>query len=101
MRRRDILWVRKRKWPRRCWSTSGPGPQRKDTTVDEASLAHGRARSPEEHPYRYPDAVELARVRPSKEPSSAAFDLIGGLVILTRYGKQHYVRMSRLSRMSR
>src|SRR5918993_6093299 len=58
-RRYDILWVRKRKWPRRCWSTSGPGPQRKEATVDEASLAHSRARSPEEQPYRYPDAVEM------------------------------------------
>jgi len=48
--------------------------------VDEASLAQGRARPPEEQPYRYPDAVEMARVRALKE---------------------HYVRMSRLSRMSR
>ena len=69
--------------------------------MDEASLAHGRARSPEEQPYRYPDAVELARVRASKEPSPSARGLIGGLVTLDRYGKQHYVRKSRLSRMSR
>ena len=69
--------------------------------MDEASLAQGRARSPEEQPYRYPDAVELARVRASKEPSPAARGLIGGLVTLTRYGKQHYVRMSRLSRTNR
>jgi hypothetical protein len=69
--------------------------------VDEASLAQGRARCPEEHPYRYPDAVEMARVRALKEPSPAAHGLIGGLVTLSRYGKQHYVRMSRLSRMSR
>src|SRR5215213_6472051 len=97
----DILWVRKRKWPRRCWSTSGPGPQRKDATVDEASLAHDPARSPEEQPYRYPNAVELARMRASKEPSPAARGLIGGLVTLNRYGRQHYVRMIRLSRTSR
>jgi hypothetical protein len=77
-----MLWVRKRKWPRRCWSTSGPGPQRKDTTVDEASLAQGRARPPEVQPYRYPDAVEMARVRALKEPSPAAHGLIGGLVTL-------------------
>ena len=69
--------------------------------MDEASLAHGRARSPEEQPYRYPDAVEMARVRALKEPSPAARGLIGGLVTLTRHGKQHYVRMSRLSRISR
>jgi hypothetical protein len=69
--------------------------------VDEASLAQGRARSPEKQPYRYPDAVELARVRASKEPSPAANGLIGGLVTLSRYGRQHYVRMSRLSRMRR
>ena len=69
--------------------------------MDEASLAYDRARSPEEQPYRYPDAVELARVRASKEPSPAARGLIGGLVTLDRYGRQHYVRMSRLSRMSR
>jgi hypothetical protein len=69
--------------------------------VDDASLAHGRALSPEEQPYRYPDAVELARVRASKEPSPAALGLIGGLVTLNRYGKQHYVRMSRPSRRSR
>jgi hypothetical protein len=69
--------------------------------VDESSLAHGRARSPEEQAYRYPNPVELARVRASKEPSPAARGLIGGLVTLSRYGRQHYVRMSRLSRMSR
>jgi hypothetical protein len=69
--------------------------------VDEASLAHDHARPPEEQPYRYPDAVEIARVRASKETSPAARGLIGGLVTLDRYGKQHYVRMSRLSRMSR
>jgi len=69
--------------------------------VDKSSLAQGRARSPEEQPYRYPDAVEMARVRALKEPSPAARGLIGGLETLTRYGKQHYVRMSRLSRMSR
>ena len=69
--------------------------------MDDVSLAHGRARSPEEQPYRYPDAVEMARLRALKEPSPAARDLIGGLVTLNRYGKQHYVRMSRLSRMSR
>ena len=69
--------------------------------MDEASLAHDPARSPEQQPYRYPDAVELARVRASKEPSPAARGLIGGLVTLNRYGKQHYVRMSRMSRMSR
>jgi hypothetical protein len=69
--------------------------------VDEASLAHGRARSPEEQPYRYPDAVEMACVRALKEPSPAAYGLIGGLVTLSRYSKQHYVRISRLSRMSR
>jgi hypothetical protein len=69
--------------------------------VDEASLAHGRAQSPEEQPYRYPDAVALARARALKEPSPAAHGLIGGLVTLTRYGKEHYVHMSRLSRMSR
>ena len=69
--------------------------------MDEASLAHDRARSPEEQPYRYPDAVTRARVRAFKEPSPAARGLIGGLVTLNRYGKQHYVRMSRLSRMGR
>jgi hypothetical protein len=69
--------------------------------VDEASLAHGRARSPEEQPYHYPDAVELARLRALKEPSPAEHGHIGGLVTLSRYGKQHYVHMSRLSRMSR
>jgi hypothetical protein len=69
--------------------------------VDEASLAHDRARSPEEQPYRYPDAVTLALVRALKYPIPAARDLIGGLVTLNRCGKQHYVRMSRLSRMSR
>jgi hypothetical protein len=50
--------------------------------VDEASLAHDRARPPEEQPYRYPDAVELARARALKEPSPAARGLIGGLVTL-------------------
>ena len=69
--------------------------------MDDVSLAHDRARSPEVQPYRYPDAVALARVRALKEPSPAARGLIGGLVTLSRYGKQHYVRMSRLSRMSR
>ena len=69
--------------------------------MDEASLAHSRARSPEEQPYRYPDAVEMARLRALKEPSPAAHGLIGGLVTLSRYGKQHFVHMSRLSRMSR
>jgi hypothetical protein len=69
--------------------------------VDDASLAHDRALSPEVQPYRYPDAVALARVRALKEPSPAARGLIGGLVTLNRYGKQHYVRMSRLSRLSR
>ena len=68
--------------------------------MDDVSLAQGRARSPEEQPFRYPDAVEMARVRALKEPSPA-HGLIGDLVTLTRYGKQHYVRMSRLSRMSR
>jgi len=47
--------------------------------VDEASLAHDGARSPEEQPYRYPDAVARARVRAFKEPSPAAHGLIGGL----------------------
>ena len=69
--------------------------------MDEASLAHARARSPEEQRYRYPDAVQMARARALKEPSPAARGLIGGLVTLNRYGKQHYVRMSRLSRMGR
>ena len=69
--------------------------------MDEASLAHDRARSPEEQPYRYPDAVALARLRALKDPSPAAYGLIGGLVTLSRYGKQHYVHLSRLSRMSR
>ena len=69
--------------------------------MDESSLAQGRARSPEEQPYRYPDAVEMARLRAVKEPSPAARGLIGGLVTRNRYGKQHYVHMSRLSRMSR
>ena len=69
--------------------------------MDEASLAHDRAQSPEEQPYRYPDAVALARVRALKEPSPVAHGLIGGLVTLSRYGKQHYVHLSRLSRMSR
>ena len=69
--------------------------------MDEASLAHDGARSPEEQPYRYPDAVALARLHALKEPSPAARGLIGGLVTLNRYGKQHYVRMSRLSRLSR
>ena len=68
--------------------------------MDDASLAHDRARSPEVQPYRYPDAVEMARLRAVKERSPAAHGLIGGLVTLNRYGKQHYVRMSRLSRMS-
>ena len=69
--------------------------------MDEASLAHDRARSPEVQPYRYPDAVEMARVRALQEPSPAARGLIGGLVTLNRYDKQNYVRMSRLSRMRR
>jgi hypothetical protein len=69
--------------------------------VNDAILPPPPPRSPEEQPYRYPDAVELARVRASKEPSPAARGLIGGLVTLNRYGKQHYVHMSRLSRMSR
>jgi hypothetical protein len=69
--------------------------------VDDVSLAHDHARPPEEQPYRYPNAVEMARLRALKEPSPAAHGLIGGLVTLTRYGKQHYVRISRLSLMSR
>jgi hypothetical protein len=79
----------------------GTRPTEKGPTVDDASLAHGRAQSPEEQPYRYPNAVEMARLRALKEPSPAAHGLIGGLVTLSRYGKQHYVHMSRLSRMSR
>ena len=69
--------------------------------MDEASLAHDRAQSPKEQTYRYPDAVALARLRALKDPSPAAYGLVGGLVTLNRYGKQHYVRMNRLSRMSR
>ena len=50
--------------------------------MDKTSLAHDRARSPEEQPYRYPDAVEMARVRALKQPSPAARGLIGSLVTL-------------------
>ena len=69
--------------------------------MDEESLAHDRAQSPKEQTYRYPDAVALARLRALKDPSPAAYGLIGGLVTLSRYGSEHYVHLSRLSRMSR
>jgi hypothetical protein len=69
--------------------------------VDDVSLAHDRARPPEEPSYRYPDAVTLARARALKEPSPAAHCMIGSLVTLTRYCREHDVQMSRLSRMSR
>ena len=79
----------------------GIRPTEKGSHCGEAILAHGRAQSPEEQPYRYPDAVALARVRALREPSPAAHGLIGGLVTLSRYGRQPYVHMSQLSRMSR
>src|SRR5215210_7106483 len=34
------------KWPRRCAHTPGPGPQRKETTVDKRILAQGAQHSP-------------------------------------------------------
>ena|SRR5215217_2180588 len=51
-------------------------------------------------PFRYPDALELARARALKEPSPAAWGQVGGLTTLAKYGPAHFRAMSRLSRLS-
>ncbi len=39
------MWLDAKEWPRRCSSTPGPGPQRKDATVDKRILAQGTQQS--------------------------------------------------------
>jgi hypothetical protein len=44
-----IQWVSVEKWSRRCVHTPGPGPQRKDGTVDDRILAQRAQHSPTDH----------------------------------------------------
>jgi hypothetical protein len=67
--------VSEKKWPRRCGHTPGPGPQRKDATVDERILAQRAQHSPtnQEH-------------KGSREERKSCFYCLEGWVFLGSIG---------------
>jgi hypothetical protein len=50
--------VSQQKWPRRCSHTPGPGPQRKDVTVDEHQSSAPAHPSSDQKPTKPDDLLE-------------------------------------------